>query len=164
VNFQDRDWIELDLPLVLDIGHVIEVVSIDHARSDSLKQRIAAFQNVEAFNGAKIATQNKPDHSWRHEAILDSDQRATVKIQAVNCGETQVAGLANGSTRAGFQIHHADPIAEGGDVKQTQVRRERNTIRKLEFSGKALQFARSSFEIPDGSSTSIGEIDAAIRR
>ena len=95
MEFQHRDRVVACLLVVLNISHVKEVPACDQAGGYAVEYWIAAFQNLEFFDGPKVVTQNKADYPRRHEGILNSYQCPAMKIETVDSRETQVVGTRN---------------------------------------------------------------------
>src|ERR1035441_3145117 len=124
VEFQNRDRVEASLLAVLNVSHIEEFAACDDSGGYPVKQGIAAFENLESFDGAKIAGQAEPNNSRCHKGVLYCDQGAAVKIETVNRCKAQVRGTRDRSCNVSFQIHDRDAIEERRDIKQAAVRRE----------------------------------------
>src|ERR1035437_845687 len=81
VEFQNGDWVEPSFLVVLNVGHVEEFVSDDDSRGHPFKQGIAAFENIEPLDRAEIVGQGEPNNSWRHESVLNREQRAAIEVK-----------------------------------------------------------------------------------
>jgi hypothetical protein len=136
VEFQNGDWVESSLFVILNVSHIEEVAAYNNSGSNAFEQGIAALENFELLDGAKIARQGEAHHSRRHEGVLNCDQLAAVKVEPVNGCEAQVTGMLDRGCNVGLQVHDDNAIGERRDIQQAVVRRKGNSICEFESLGE----------------------------
>src|SRR5579864_5375507 len=79
-ELEDRDRIVAFFGFVLDVSHVEQFVADQDSGGDAVEVAMAALEDVETGNGAKIRAQLQADDARRDGAVLDGDQRSFVEI------------------------------------------------------------------------------------
>lgn len=114
VEFKDPYRIEPSLLVILNIGHIEELVSRHDSGRDPFKRRVPALQNLQSFNGMEFVAETEPSYAWCHEAILYRAQRAVVKIEASIAARHRPAGRVIG---VAVRVFRSTIVMPSGNVE-----------------------------------------------